>query len=158
MFAAVNCAEAISVPIPDAEAGEAGSPTPVSVPVAGLQPGASYRFRVVANNEEGTTTGEGKPGEVGDDATFSTYPAPLGESCPNEGLRIGPSASLPDCRVYERVTPENTNGRVPTMSEFGKSGSNFDTLLSTADGQGLVFGTEGGTLPGAEGGGFHDTY
>jgi hypothetical protein len=151
-------AEAISVPIPDAEAGEAGSPTPVSVPIAGLQPGASYRFRVIASNEEGTSTGEGKPGEVGDDATFSTYPAPLSGSCPNEALRIGPSASLPDCRAYELVTPPDTNGRVPTMSEFGKSGSNFDTLLSTADGQGLVFGTEGGTLPGAEGGGFHDTY
>jgi DNA-binding beta-propeller fold protein YncE len=157
-LADVEYAEAISVPIPDADAGEAGSLTPVSVPIAGLQPGASYRFRVVASNEEGTTTGEGKPGELGDDATFSTYPAPPSGPCPNEALRIGPSASLPDCRAYELVTPADTNGRVPTMSEFGKSGSNFDTLLSTADGQGLLFGTEGGTLPGAGGGGFHDTY
>jgi hypothetical protein len=32
-------------------------------------------------------------------------PAALAESCPNEAARQGPSAGLPQCRVYEQVTP-----------------------------------------------------
>jgi len=65
---------------------------PVSAALSGLAPGATYRFRVVAENEIGTDEAEG---------SFRTYATPLlGGPCPNEALRTGPSALLPDCRAY----------------------------------------------------------
>jgi hypothetical protein len=34
----------------------------------------------------------------------------LGATCPNESLRSGPSAQLPECRGYEMVSPADKNG------------------------------------------------
>ena len=53
-----------------------------------------YHFRVVAENEWGTTTTV--------DQTFSFYP----EKCPNEARREETHSNfLPDCRAYELVSP-----------------------------------------------------
>lgn len=37
-------------------------------------------------------------------------PAAAAEACPNEALRTGPSARLPDCRAYEMVSPVYKGG------------------------------------------------
>ena len=157
-FAVGGYDNAASIPVPDEEAGEGGFFVKVDEPVVGLQPGTAYHFRLVANNEEGNAVGEG-----GNDETFSTYPSTVvAGGCPNAVYRIGPSAGLPDCRGYELVTPPDTNGRIPTMAQLGTSSgtlaNGFDTWLTSADGQSLVFGIEGGSLPDLGGGGFNDTY
>jgi hypothetical protein len=116
--------------------------TEVSAVVAGLAPGTRYRFRVFAENEEGSDEGEG---------TFATYPSLPTEPtpCGNALLRTGPSALLPDCRAYELVTPPDTNGRVPlgTSREPGA----FVNRQVSPTGEKVPFKVEGGSIPGLGG-------
>ena len=66
-------------PVPDADGGSGGVALAVSQSIAGLVPGTTYRFRLVAENEEcpagHPTAGEGAPCGEGDAAVFSTFPA-----------------------------------------------------------------------------------
>jgi hypothetical protein len=75
-----------------------------SEPISGLANGTTYHWRVVVLNPLGD--------ESGPDRTFTTQtPRPLETNCPNQQFRSGtPSASLPDCRAYEKVTPNDKNG------------------------------------------------
>jgi hypothetical protein len=141
-----------SVPVSEASAGSDAFFKPVSASISGLDPKSAYRFRLVATNHckeaepevPCTTTGEGKPGEEGEDAAFATY---------------GPEPGTPDGRAYELVTPPDTNGLTPTAGIGNNAFSvDFTTALVSPDGQSVSFGTEGGSLPGLEGGGFHDLY
>jgi hypothetical protein len=117
---------------------------PVSVPVAGLQAGTTYRFRVVAENEAGSDEEE---------ASFRTYTPPgLGGPCANDALRAGPSAKLPDCRAYELVSPADTNGRSPRGGAVD-AGRYFPTLLASPEGDKATFLIDGGTIPGLGGSG-----
>jgi hypothetical protein len=70
--------------------------------VVGLQPGTTYHYRTVASNEAGTV--------YGPDATFTTESGASAGGCPNEALRVGPSALLPECRAYEMVSPVDKSG------------------------------------------------
>jgi hypothetical protein len=162
-------ANAISVPEPPASAGNEGAFVAVAVPVAGLEPGTAYRFRLVASNCADLeadpslclTEGEGLPGGEGADASFATYPEPVNVTpCTNEALRVGPSEALPDCRAYELVTPPDTGGHIPTMSMLGADGgrSGFATAMASPDGESVVFGSRSGPLPDLGGGGFADAY
>jgi hypothetical protein len=113
----------------------------VAVGLSALAPGTSYRFRIIAGNEEGS-----------DEAVrgFATYRAPESfGGCPNEPLRNGSSSLLPDCRAYELVTPPDTSGKKP----FGGTtkGGRFATRLASPDGEKFSFHIEGGTLAGGTG-------
>jgi hypothetical protein len=119
-------------------------PTPVSANITGLSPGTTYRFRVLAENEKG----QAEPVTEGVFATYADAPiAP--EVCPNDAVRIGPSALLPDCRAYELVTPPDTNGR--PVRGTGFEGDRFPALQVSPLGNAVSFMLEGGVLPGTEG-------
>jgi hypothetical protein len=66
--------------------------------------------------------------------------------CPNEALRAGPSAALPECRAYERVSPaDKANGDVETRLTLGSRG------VAGLDEHGYAFLSYNG-LTGSEGG------
>jgi len=71
----------------------------VVVPIAELETGATYHFRVITQSKWGVVTSE--------DQTFEFFP----RKCPNAAIRNQTgTAYLPDCRAYELVSPPNANG------------------------------------------------
>jgi hypothetical protein len=84
----------------------------------GLQPGETYHYRVVAeNNTPGDPVAHGADETLtapGDTPSSSSGGGEAG--CRNERLRTGPSGRLPDCRVYELVTPANKQGSMDTFT------------------------------------------
>jgi hypothetical protein len=82
-------------------------------------------------------------------ALLATPALALAEPCPNESLRGGPSAALPDCRAYEQVTPVEKDGTNPT------GGPSF--VQATPSGDGITFLTDSG-VPGGVGAGEFPLY
>ncbi len=142
-------------------AGEAPA-TAVSAPIAGLAPGTTYRFRIVATNHcesdpevKCVTEGE-RNGAEEVQRSFATYPeAAVMPSCLNAAFRSGSSASLPDCRAYELVTPPATGAFKPI---WYAEVSELDTPLATPNGGSLLVGSENHALPGIVGNGVIDVY
>ena len=124
-------AKAASTPVEDIGFGDTAVYVGADLPA--LAPGESYRFRVVATN-----TSPGDPVVDGEEQSVTvpvspTVPAAEG-ACPNESLRTGPSARLPDCRAYEQVTPVdkegaqeifNYGGGISTAFAVGEDGDHF---------------------------------
>jgi hypothetical protein len=112
----------------------ATGPQLVGQALEGLTPGTVYHFRVVANNGE---TAESP------DRTMRTHSLPpVLEPCPNDALRSGPGAHLPDCRAYEQASPVDKNGGdLWTLSE---------QRAVSIYGDAVAFMNDAG-LPGAEG-------
>ncbi|MFL5834498.1 MAG: hypothetical protein ACJ76B_11050 [Solirubrobacterales bacterium] len=83
-------------------------------------------------------------------------------ACPNEALRTGSSAHLPDCRAYEMVTPADSNGRLfGTVAPWQTSEDLFATEPVGLSGDSFVFETIGGPFdlpPGGNGQVVGDTW
>jgi hypothetical protein len=83
----------------DGDGGSAEAVIGVVRRIDGLQPGATYHFRLVATNQAGTTNGA--------DQTFTTTTPPAASSA-RPG--IPGSGFLPDGRGWEKVSPADKNG------------------------------------------------
>jgi len=95
--------------------------TTAGVVLEGLEAGTTYHYRFVAQSGGGGPVfgvdpdGRGGPAqanpEEGLEATFRTFqPAAEPSVCPSDGVRLGPSEKLPDCRAYEMVSPLDKEG------------------------------------------------
>lgn len=119
---------------------------PVTAPLDGLQPGTAYRYRFVAQSGGGGPVfgAGGKPGEDGTEGTFTTFAPPFPKAdCPNQVFRTGSSASLPDCRAYEMVSPPDKNsGEVAMPGNAG--GAAHQSVMpqqASLDGEALTYGS-----------------
>ena len=108
--------------------------------IPALPPGETYRYRMSVESEA-------FPGVVVHSQVVRSLsiPAPAPEmtpACPNEALRKGPSARLPDCRAYEQVTPVDKEGaqdifdyRSNESTVFGLDGERFFMTTTSKWGQ-----------------------
>jgi hypothetical protein len=121
---------------------EGHSDVSLLAPLTGLSADTAYRFRITASSDQG---------EAQQQLAFATYrPPDLSAACPNEALRTGTSAALPDCRAYELVTPSNTNGHF--FSGTPRYGSTeFASHNVSPNGNAVSFLVEGGGIPGLQG-------
>ena len=100
----------------------------LAVGLTGLVPATAYRWRVLCINSSDTTASADLP--------LSTFPAlvsPLSD-CPNQALRGGLAALLPDCRAYEMVSPLDKNGGDILLQGFGnvQASPDGDRILYSA--------------------------
>ncbi len=106
---------AVSGPLP-ADNGE----HPIVVSIQGLQPGTTYRWRLVATNSQSPAGGT-----LGVDHIFTTYTYTQGQSA------SGPTG-LPDGRTYEEVSPAYKSGNfynIPNRLTFGLASAGGDAVL-----------------------------
>lgn len=83
--------------------------------------------------------------------------------CPNANTRQGPSASLPDCRSFELVTPRDTNGALPRaapwdFADLEPAPRSISTSPAAGDGIHFLYLIAGTDLPGGSGGGVSNVY
>jgi NHL repeat len=121
-----------SIPSPEGSVGEGVVARTVWAAASGLEPGATYHYRVVASNELGVVAGP--------DQTFTTQTATRA-TCSNEEFRGGFSARLPDCRAYELVIAPAKNSSQPQSGGPAADGDAFEFLTQEP-------------LPGAPSGGY----
>lgn len=140
----------VSVPFPEGSVGQGLSSRTVWASASGLAPGTTYHYRVIVTNGLGRV--------VGGDQTFTTETVAQA-SCPNEQLRGGFSAGLPDCRAYEVVTPSNKESAqpdpVPAFYPPAEPGESVETTnLAARDGNRFSF-VSVEVLPGSQSAGLY---
>lgn len=79
-------------------------------------------------------------------------------ACVNEQFRAGPSAHLPDCRAYERVTPRELNGIPQAGMGNGAGNTRFSTPPVTNDGESFMWSVVPTGIPGTESSGYVNLY
>ena len=105
----------------------------------GLSPGTTYHYRLIAES------GGGKAATT--DSSFVTAGTPT--ACPNESLRVGPSARLADCRAYEMVSPlEKTGADVATIPRRTRGSADGNAISYPV--LGSFAGSRGSTYGGVE--------
>jgi hypothetical protein len=141
-----------TVPFPEGDTGGGFHSRSVWASASGLLPGVTYHYRVVVTGDLGEPV-------VGKDQTFTTETAARA-ACPNEQLRTGFSASLPDCRAYELVTPPNKTSAEPDPPEGSLGGNIEGSLLgnlAAVDGNRFSFTAED-VFPGSKSAGIDNPY
>jgi hypothetical protein len=133
-----------STPFPEGDAGTGLKSRTVWGGLSGLQPGTTYHYRVIVANELGQVQGE--------DRTFTTEMTARA-ACPNDLLRTGFSAALPDCRAYELVTPPNKFSAQPDKNSKEKVESTLKSNFAAPDGNRLAYKSED-VQPGSPSAGF----
>jgi NHL repeat len=90
-----------------------------------LEPATTYRYRFasLSTGSEGAPVfgRDGTLAEDGATAFFRTppLPSPANLDCPNQAFRVGLSASLPNCRAYELVSPlDKEGGDIAVRGDF----------------------------------------
>jgi hypothetical protein len=140
-----------SVPFPEGDTGGGFNPRTVWAALSGLAPGTTYHYRAIVTGELGTPV-------VGEDRTFTTETA-VQAGCPDEPLRTGFSAALPDCRAYELVTPPNEfSAQLLALSCGNKRGEcelekTLRHMVVSPDGNRVAFGASQDVQPGSQSGG-----
>ncbi len=136
---------------PEATAPPGGELEVVNVLLPSLTAGETYRYRVVASSSAlGAAVLEGNEQSL----TVPKLVAEAGASaggCPNEGLRTGLSARLPDCRAYEQLSPVEKYGSQEPF-QYGTE-LNLGWRFSEDGESALLEATPVNWVPGASGGG-----
>jgi Tol biopolymer transport system component len=109
--------------------GSIAKPVTVEAHLTGLTPGAVYHADLVATNEAGT--------EDSKDFEFIPTLAPTQPPCPNEALREeNNSLALPECRAYEKVTPDGKEGFPAELDDYAADTVLFNTYAANLAGSG----------------------
>lgn len=118
--------EAYGQETPELPVGSDSTVHKVSRFLEGLEPGTTYHYRIVATNADAVNEGP--------DRTFTTFSRLVPDAdCPNQIFRTGPSATLPDCRAYEMVSPIDKNGGdIETAEQEAGEGSHYSSAYRQA--------------------------